>query len=132
MTKELTSLHNWLRRTKEKWHRQVVLQDPTVPCPLTREQMQKLVDVGVGRSVDAGPINFFDQAIETEWNERFAELVRFKNENGHTDVSEYKHKDTHFKLGVWVRSLYRYVNGGTMRRERERETTHCRFCCLTL
>ena len=79
--------------------------DPTVPCPLTREQMQKLVDVGAGRSVESGPINFADFAISTEWDERFAELLRFKNENGHTDVSEYKHKDTHFKLGVWVRGV---------------------------
>jgi Helicase associated domain len=105
MTKELTSLHNWLRRVKEKWHRQVVLKDATVPCPLTGEQMQKLVDVGAGRSVESGPINFADFAISTEWDERFTELLRFKNENGHTDVSEYKHKDTHFKLGVWVRDV---------------------------
>lgn len=99
--KKYASLHNWLRKTKEKWRKQVVTQEPHV-CPLTREQIQKLIDVGAGTAAD-GPTNFADQAIATDWHVRFAELVTFKNQNGHTNVSDFKHKDTHYRLAVWVR-----------------------------
>jgi Helicase associated domain len=63
---------------------------------MTDERVQLLIDVGMGSS-DYGP---FDHA--SAWDANFRELLAFRDDHGHCEVSRTKHAKTHPSLSRWV------------------------------
>lgn len=80
-------------------------RNPSKPCTLTPENIQKLHDVG---------FNFEPRSSREEsWNTRLAELAQFRTQHGHCNVRE--DDQTFPGLGKWVsyiRRQYRLVRQG--------------------
>lgn len=66
------------------------------------ERIERLVNLGMG-TMEEGPYKSRGNHMRgmKQWEEGFQELIQFKD-HGHVNVSRSKHKDTHWKLAVWV------------------------------
>ena len=88
-------------------------RNPSKPCTLTPENIQKLLDVG---------FNFEPRSSREEsWNTRLAELAQFRSQHGHCNVRE--DDQTFPGLGKWVsyiRRQYRLIRQGRKPKESKR------------
>jgi len=78
------------------------------PCCLTEERVNDLVEVGF--VFKAGKTPNFRSTVRKTWDERFEELLAYKEEHGHTLVPQLAGP-----LGVWVkqqRTEYRNMKAG--------------------
>ena len=112
-------LRKWLSRQRQEWKK--VYDDeqkhlhgidagndddgkkkgPKPSAAMTRDKIMKLALIGVG-SLQNGPSRSMGNVNRglKEWDVKFEELVAFKNEHGHCNVSRSAHKHTHGALGT--------------------------------
>ena len=64
-------------------------------------------------------LGFIWDPLEAQWLEMYEELVKFKREAGHCNVSEDDKDDELAKLGRWVGRQRRKLCNGTMRKDRQ-------------
>jgi Helicase associated domain len=68
------ALFHWLSYQKKQWKRMLQGQH----CCIRHDHIQLLCDVGVGKSLKGGPIDFRREALDAVWQSFFQELVQFK------------------------------------------------------
>ena len=79
-------------------------RNPKPSATMTRDKIMKLALIGVG-SLQNGPARSMGNVNRglKEWDVKYEELVAFKNEFGHCNVSRSAHKHTHGALGTFRR-----------------------------
>jgi hypothetical protein len=72
-----SQIYSWSIQQRKFW--KLTLQGDT---RLTNDQLQCLVQVGLGKSVQEGPTNVLTQNIDMSFNERFQQLSEFLRSMG--------------------------------------------------
>ena len=111
-----SQLRKWLSRQRQEWKKVYDSEqkemsadedddgkkrNPKPSATMTRDKIMKLALIGVG-SLQNGPARSMGNVNRglKEWDVKYEELVAFKNEFGHCNVSRSAHKHTHGALGT--------------------------------
>jgi hypothetical protein len=99
--KGYNTLWQWVRNQKYFWRKACKGKG----TPLSRENMTRLVHIGMGKSIEEGPSSCRDLEIPTPgWQERFIHLQQFHREFHHCDLSGHWYNNKHspyYSLANW-------------------------------
>jgi Helicase associated domain len=124
-SEEYLHLYRWICKQKLHWTK--FLRGDYASSKLTPEKIQKLIDVGLGTS--QGPTSNKKELDDRAWEENFANLVKYKNEHGHTDLTKRKQQDDEIqKLASWVETQRSNFN---RRQHRAATGVKKRGACMT-